>query len=195
MFFYFSWICWIMVTFLSNKSKKRLGLSIFLLLLINFSQIYVQVQIFQLNIGGLFVCVVGLIILTLEKGPKIFIVFYSGIISMIYCILHFLVIQNPTIFIFPEVYLLTLIIFFSCMILTMNLNKIVTILFIGTYQGEFMLRFFLQEYEVIHEVGSSGYLEIISLSLFIILVFENIINVFSKLFKKNQKYGKGMSIL
>lgn len=191
MFYCFSWAGWIITTFLSKKNKKRLNNSLFLLLLICLSQLYIQISIFQFYIGGILVALYGILVLLKVKSSKILIIFYSIIIAMIYCIFHFLSIHDPTILFIPQEYMLLILLCTCCYFFTRGFYQILTIFIVGTFQGDLFLRYFLRSYETVHQIGTIDYLGMVAMGYIVFLSFYLISVGFSKIFDKNQYYEKG----
>lgn len=193
LFYLFSWIGWIMTTFLMNKSKYRLRLSFVLLMLMIASQLYFRVSIYQVHAGSFILFLVGIILMIHQNMSKFLLVLYSEIVAMIYCVFHFLIILNPSLIIFPKEYMVGIILCISCFGLTTHLLKSITILLVGSFQGEILLHFFLQEYEVLHEIGSIEYLTSTLIGTFVFILFQIVSNLFSSIGKVNQNYWKGMN--
>lgn len=193
LFYLFSWIGWIMTTFLMNKSKYRLQLSFILLMLMISSQLYFRVSIYQVHTGSFILFLVGIILMIHQNMSKFLLVLYSEIVAMIYCVFHFLIILNPSLIIFPKEYMVGIILCISCFGLTTHLLKSITILLVGSFQGEILLHFFLQEYEVLHEIGSIEYLTSTLIGTFVFILFQIVSNLFSSIGKVNQNYWKGMN--
>lgn len=193
LFYLFSWIGWIMTTFFMNKSKYRLRLSFVLLMLMISSQLYFRVSIYQVHAGSFILFLVGIILMIHQNMSKFLLVLYSEIVAMIYCVFHFLIILNPSLIIFPKEYMVGIILCISCFGLTTHLLKSITILLVGSFQGEILFHFFLQEYEVLHEIGSIEYLTSTLIGTFVFILFQIVSNLFSSIGKVNQNYWKGMN--
>lgn len=194
MFYLISWIGWIIVTFFDRKNKNRLYFTIFIFFLIICSQIYLKISFFEVNLSGLFILSFGIISIVFTEQSKLKLIFYSGIIGMMYAIAHFLTIQYPTLInIFYEISIIITMLIFGIIFTTGYLNMI-AIYIVGIFQGDLFIRYFLREYELVHIIGDMEYLRIISIGFAMIYFFRRLVKLFNQKVQENNKFEKGLKV-
>lgn len=194
MFYLISWIGWIIVTFFDRKNKNRLYFTIFIFFLIICSQIYLKISFFEVNLSGLFILSFGIISIVFTEQSKLKLIFYSGIIGMMYAIAHFLTIQYPTLInSFYEISIIITMLIFGIIFTTGYLNMI-AIYIVGIFQGDLFIRYFLREYELVHIIGDMEYLRIISIGFAMIYFFRRLVKLFNQKVQENNKFEKGLKV-
>lgn len=193
MFYCIAWFGWMITTFFMKKKRKRMYMSIFLLLVIIGAQKYISIFGFYISLGGICIFLYGILLIVLEKYSSILLVVYGGIMGMIYCIFHFFIMYNPILIEIPQDVILLVLLLISSFILMTSMKRSVAIFIVGSFQGDLLTRFFLREYEVIHIVGSVEYLTIVIAGIGIFSLLEGLVVLVKYFTVEKYSHGKGMS--
>lgn len=188
-FYFFAWMGWVITTFFLKKDGFRLGVSIFLLLVVIGSQM--KLPIFSVSISGsalLIMSVSCLGIAFYSLWMKMYTLLCALIIAMIYTIFHVIELYDPVWIVIDRTWMLSSILVYASVLL--HRNRILRIwgLYVGMVQGELFLTFIYKAMNVSYDIGSFAFLNIAAVSTILFALLYSAVRVFpySRPFKKKQ---------
>lgn len=176
LFYWFSWILWIIVTFFMRKGRNRLVFASCILLSIIVSSITISIySLFTISFTFIVLFLYSLVILAnLSNHMKL--TFASATISICYIALLIWEKVSPVWMIFPRIIIFAFIIGFVAIILSNQFYvRIATTLF-GMNIGEVIYSFIWYRYGVLEEVGDLVFLD----TLFTLLLLLTILAILQK---------------
>ncbi|TCJ05522.1 YphA family membrane protein [Cytobacillus praedii] len=175
-FYWISWFFWIITTFFMKKNgQSRFMLSLFLLLLIIVSPYTVTVINFDLSIAGLFLCIpLGYFCSSLDWKKMIYFFICSFIIMLAYVCFHLFSLFDPVWLIFPRNWMLAAILLIMSLVLQEKKIYRMYIVLLGAIQGEFLYALILSKYSFPHVIASLTFLDVLSLSIMLIVLWNGI---------------------
>lgn len=188
-FYFLAWIGWIVATFLLKKDGFRLGVSIFLLLVVIGSQI--QFSIFSASLSGSAFVVMGISCLGVAHYSvwmKLYTIVCTLIIAMIYTIFHVIELYDPVWIVIDRTWMLSGILVYASVLLHRNRTLRIFGLYIGMLQGELFLTFMYKAMNVSYAIGSFSFLNTASVSTMLFVLLYSIVRVFpyNRPFKRKQ---------
>ncbi len=185
-FFWISWLFWIMATFFMKRgSEERFKLSLSLLLLIIVSPIVISVSGFKLSLSSLYIYIVLFLFLSKHKGVTLLHIFFcSFIMTLAYICFQIYEFFDPVWVVFPRNWMLSIIIVVLAISLQVNKLFRIYILLLGMVQGDFLYAIILKKYLFPYTVSSFSFLDVAALSTGL-LVCWNSIEVIAQFFAKH----------
>ncbi|MBP2256393.1 YphA family membrane protein [Virgibacillus alimentarius] len=180
-FYWFSWILWIIVTFLMKKNKRRTLLACYILIAIISSNTYISINSHSISVTIILLLFVTMVLLS--RPPHfIYHVFISFTMMIGYAAMLIWKMNTP-------IWLLThdfiMIPFISALVITLLVkgvrNKIVTG-FLGITAGEFIYSILLIEYDLQKTIGEMSFFDMLIVTLMFIVLLDTLQKVKSKLF-------------
>lgn len=187
-FYWFSWIGWIIVTFLWKKSLTRTFLSHFLLLLIIFANISVSIFSHQVNLSFIFLFLLCFYLLKEVHFQKLC---YFLIISL--CTVAFstglrlFLIYDPVIAIFHSTWMLAIVNFIFIQWIVKEKRFRIPLFMMGICQSEIIYSLFLANIYGTQTIGDLFFLDLIAITISFLYVwnsFEKFSSYLSFLVKK-----------
>ncbi|RKQ37675.1 hypothetical protein D8M06_02400 [Oceanobacillus halophilus] len=185
-FYWFSWIFWIIITFLMNKSKFRTVLAYWILLSIIVSP-------FTLMIGGysvamtVFLLLFGTILLLVRQQQIIFNLFKSFTIMVGYTSLLFWEKISPIWIIAPRIILFSIIIGSIVTLISRDFYSRIGICLLGMLVGEVIYSFILASYGLHEHIGEMIFLDTLSWALLLLTILDILHKGKRKISKYNTK--------
>ncbi|GGE56107.1 hypothetical protein [Priestia taiwanensis] len=193
LFFYgIAWVSWVVTTFLMRKTKMRLVLSAFLLLLIISSTSYQEVAGVRVYVSGILLFIIGVSFIAASPKSKLLCSLYAVMIGMMYSMFHFIEIYDPVWLQVHRTILLGGILVMGSLFYSDHPFVSVGTLLMGTMQGEVILAITLREYGFHNYVGGFSHLD----ACFVAMVFLACIHAIFLFLRTSKKtthtYVKGM---
>jgi hypothetical protein len=194
LFFWLSWLSWIIATFLIKKTSKRFQIAIIILLAIIFSHSYLAIHTISLNLSMLLLLIIGCVILaSSKKKQKIYILIISSIIMMAYVSILMLHLYDPIWFIFNIKYMIAIVCACITLFLCRDLKFAVAALLIGVNFGELIYSLVIYNIHQIIYLQPHFALDIIAISFstaFLFHTYSNLLNFMEKSTMKSAKRGR-----
>lgn len=175
-FYWFSWILLVIVTFLMQKKRIRTLLACWLFISIICSNFYVTVERFHVSITFL-ILFLGSILLLVRLPHLIYHLFSSFTITIGYAAIHLWEMNAPVWIVFPRLVTMSLILGLMTIILVKDFYGRLAICIFGTVCGELIYSLILSSYGMSTAIGRLIFFDCI-LSVVLILIF---LNVFYKI--------------
>lgn len=191
MFYFISWGTLIITTFLLEKSKVRLYISILLYLLICTSQISLQIDFIYISIGFLLLFLLEFIFILKIKTNTFLLFCYIFCIAMLYCSIHFFVIYEPIYLKIPLNLFIALCISLFSYILFKNMSQIICIILGACILGEIFLKIILFQYEQKIYLGTIDFIVTIECCFVCLTIWFLISNLYRSMINSKQNYEKG----
>lgn len=171
LFYWFSWILWVYVTFIMKKCKGRTLLAIWILLILSGSTMYVTMLGYQITMSYLFLAI-GSLIMIAKSRHLYFHLFSSLTIMILY--MAMMVWENyfPIWMIVSKAYISPLIIVLVIVFISKGLYNRVSIALLGISTGELMYSFILSSYAIRAPIGDHVFFDSVLIILFIFIGVE-----------------------
>lgn len=171
LFFWASWLFWIIITFLMKKSLIRTFLAYMILLIIIGSTFYFYIGpfIFSLAIP---ILVGGSLILMAKQTKTIYYLLSAFTLTICYAALLLWEKISPIWVILPREVLISIIISFLVMVLSDNFVGRISICLFGMLTGEIIYSFILSSYGFQEVVGEKAFLDTLICTLLLLSVLD-----------------------
>lgn len=175
LFYWFSWLLWIYITFVMRKSKVRTLFGFWILLIISGSSIYLTVLGYTVTLSYLFLAF-GAMIMLARSRHLFFYLFSSLTIMILY--MTIMVWQNylPIWIIFSKTYTFPFIIVFITVLIARGFYNRVSITLLGISGGEMMYSFILSSYSIQVPIGGFEFFDSVMVILYFFIGIE-IVNI------------------
>lgn len=166
LFYWFTWIFWVIATFfLKKNSFLRLSLSFWLLLLIILSPYSFVLSNYEISYASILLVFSLLIFISQIRGFKAaYVLLCSFIVMLAYVCFHLFEFFDPVWVILPRSWMLSFVLISLSLLLHSNKIYRILVILLGSIQGEFLYAFILNKYSFPHIIGSYVYLDSLSLS-------------------------------
>ncbi|WP_282140646.1 YphA family membrane protein [Cytobacillus oceanisediminis] len=172
-FYWISWMVWIMATFFMDRNNKyRFLLSAWILFFIMLSPWTLKIFNVETGIGGLFL-LVSLYIFTgrLKKLSKLYFLFCAFILMMAYVTFHLFELFDPVWVIFSRNWMLSVLLVYLAVLLQKNRMLRLPLILLGSIQGEVLYALILNQFSFPYTIGSLAFLDIMAISVSISAVW------------------------
>lgn len=164
-FYWFFWIAWIYTTFLLEKNRKRVSISLVILLFIIFSDKHMLVNDLLVNITALLCLLTGYLLVSSKKSGRVF--YYlsvSIILTSSYVTFRLFQLYDPVWVMFHPTMKLSLILVILTIVLIREQSIRISLLFIAVVQGELVYTMFLNRIVPQSFLGELESLDIIAIT-------------------------------
>lgn len=172
-FFWISWMVWIMATFFMDRNNKyRFLLSAWILFFIMLSPWTLKIFNVETSIGGLFL-LISLYIFAgrLKKLSKFYFLFCAFILMMAYVTFHLFELFDPVWVIFSRNWMLSFLLVYMAVLLQKNRMLRLPLILLGGIQGEVLYALILKQFSFPYTIGSLAFLDIMAISVSISAVW------------------------
>ncbi|WP_370224036.1 hypothetical protein [Cytobacillus sp.] len=172
-FYWISWMVWIMATFFMDRNNKyRFLLSAWILIFITLSPWTFKIFNVETGIGGLFL-IVSLYIFAgrLKKLSKLYFFFCTFILMMAYVIFHLFELFDPVWVMFSRNWMLSILLVYMAVLLQKNRMLRLPLILLGGIQGEVLYALILKQFSFPYTIGSLAFLDIMAISVSISAVW------------------------
>lgn len=189
LFFWVSWMFWVIATFfMDKKNKNRIKFSVWILLLIILSPYTINVFGVKTSTAGIFLLVSLYIFASrLEKLKKVYFLFCAFILMMAFVSFHLFELFDPVWVIFPREWMLALLLVYMSVLLQENRINRVPLIFLGAIQGEILYALILGQYSFPYVIGSLAFFDIMALSASIVGIW-SMVEWLAAYFENNIKH-------
>lgn len=166
-FYWISWMVWIMATFfMARTNKYRFLLSAWVLCLMIMSPLKVNILNFEIGIAVLFL-LASLYVFAgrLKKLSKLYFLFCTFILMMAYVTFHLFELFDPVWVIFSREWMLSVLMVYMAVLLQKNRMLRLPLILLGGIQGEFLYAFILKSFSFPYTIGSLAFLDIMAISI------------------------------
>ncbi|HZH60597.1 MAG TPA: hypothetical protein VEY70_13675 [Metabacillus sp.] len=193
-FYWIMWLAWIVTTFMMDKKKNRLKISIFILVSILLSKWLLVVSTYSINVTLLLFLFLGYYLAVNEKKFKV-VSFYliSLTITFAYAGIMLFRIYDPVWFIIDFRFIISGIISVLAIYLGRTTVQQFSLYLIAICQGEFLYWIVLGQFHEVITFGTAAFLDMLSIGCFMIylwLVIQQLIIVIENTILKLQKPAK-----
>ncbi|WP_412975661.1 hypothetical protein [Ornithinibacillus sp. 179-J 7C1 HS] len=168
-YYWFSWILWVILTFFMPKNKNRTIYSVWILITIIFSNVYITSDYLEISIAYLSIIIGGFILLSTLKRKGI-LLFSAFTIMIGYASLLIWETNAPVWIFMPRLLIIPIICVLLTVILTKRFISRITISLIGLCSGEFLYSLLLTNYSITKTIGGLMFLDTLFVVLFIIVI-------------------------
>ncbi|MBX9972843.1 hypothetical protein [Cytobacillus firmus] len=172
-FYWISWMVWIMATFFMDRNNKyRFLLSAWILFFIILSPWTLKILNVETSIGGLFL-LISLYIFAgrLKKLSKFYFLFCAFILMMAYVTFHLFELFDPVWVIFSRNWMLSVLLVYMAVLLQKNRMLRLPLVLLGGIQGEVLYALILKKFSFPYTIGSLAFLDIMAISVSISAVW------------------------
>ena len=167
-FYWFSWMIWIIITFFMRKSKKRTALACWLLLAICCSNISIEVDGFHFSII-LLLLILGSLLMLVQQSRLVYHLFSSFTITIGYVSMLLWEINAPVWIIFSRVITISLLLVMVTILLTKKFYNQLGICVLGTSFGELIYHFILSGYGLRADAGDLAFLDCLLVAVMLLI--------------------------
>jgi hypothetical protein len=196
LFFWLTWVTWVVATFLFRKSQDRYFVSIVALLSIIFSHTYVASSVFSVNVSLLLFMLVGCFMLVKSTfWQKCYTFIVSSIVMMAYVSMLSIHIFDPVWFLIKIKYVIAILCTLILLLLCRSMKVAVAALFIGINVGEIIFSIIIYNIHYVTFQQPLFALDVISISItssFIFFTYFSIVNEMQKSSIKSTKRGRAL---
>ncbi|MDF2037199.1 hypothetical protein P2R12_09565 [Cytobacillus oceanisediminis] len=172
-FYWISWMVWIMATFFMDRNNKyRFLLSAWILIFIMLSPWTLKIFNVETGIAGLFL-LVSLYIFAgrLKKLSKLYFLFCAFILMMAYVTFHLFELFDPVWVLFSRNWMLSVLLVYMAVLLQKNRMLRLPLILLGGIQGEVLYALILKQFSFPYTIGSLAFLDIMAISVSISAVW------------------------
>ncbi|MBP2240692.1 hypothetical protein J2Z40_001251 [Cytobacillus eiseniae] len=174
-FYWVSWMVWIMATFFMKKDQLRLKLSWILLVIIIASPHIVPIFQFEISMAGIFLCSIFFYLATkMERLKMVYGCICAFIIMLAYVCFHLFELFDPVWLIFPRNWMLSVMVVFLALILQENKRNRMYIIILGSFQGEILYALILSKYSFPYLIASLTFLDTMTIALGLVALWNGI---------------------
>jgi hypothetical protein len=193
-FYWFSWIGWVITTFLMKKSRVRTALSIFILLVIIVSNSTYQITGLSIHASFILLFLFSLLVMTKASGLRVlYYLICSLIISIGYVCFHLFELFDPIWLIFDRKWMLSFVILYLILMLVKDTYHRIAVAMIGVLNGELLYSLILKKFFSEIVIGDFIFLDSFAFIIFFIFLW----NSFEKIalfFEANFNKGKARRV-
>ncbi|WP_141433350.1 hypothetical protein [Bacillus sp. 03113] len=193
LFYWFSWIFWVVTTFFYNKENpNRYKFSFIILMLISLSGFTFSIGMVKVTGAVLFLLFV-IYIESFKLGKrKIFLFFMHSFIIMIFFVaFHLIELYDPIWFIFNRNWMLSLFLVVLAAFLEEERHLRILVLFFGSIYGDFFYRLILKNHSISYTIGSLSFLDILTMTSILFIAWNGLYSFISVIEKHfNQREGE-----
>ncbi|WP_404452860.1 hypothetical protein LG329_01700 [Virgibacillus necropolis] len=171
LFYWFSWLLWIYVTFVMKKGKGRTLFAFWILLIINGSSIYITILDYKFAISYLFLAIGSLVMLA-NSRRLIYHLFSSLTIMILYMAIMLWENYFPIWMMVSKIFISPLIIVFIIVLISKGFYSRVSIALLGISSGETMYSFILSSYAIREPIGGYVFFDSVMIIVFLFVGIE-----------------------
>jgi len=175
LFYWFSWFFWVIITFFMKKNQKRIYLAGWILVVVIFSNYYIEWQMITISFP-IILLFFGAVILLGNYQKWFYHLAASFVTAIGYAAFLFWETISPVWLILPRNILITVIFGLIISILAKNYVVRIAICLFGMTSGEVIYRYILASYGFPVTIGDKAAL----VSLFVVVLFFTFINLLQK---------------
>lgn len=169
LFYWFSWILWIIVTFFMRKGRQRLFFASCILISIIGTSFTITIYSFTISFTYIVLFLYSLVILA-KHSNHYKLLFYSATISICYTALLIWEKISPVWMIFPRIIMIAFIIGVLAILLCNEYLMRIIITVFGLVVGEMLYSFIWYRYGVLEEVGDFLFLDTLFSLLLLLMI-------------------------
>jgi|SRR5690625_3303138 len=174
LFYWISWLIWVLVTFFMKKSKQRTLLFCSVLLLIIFSNTYVTVGSFNISISYVLLLIGSLVIYTLLE-KQFYHAFVSFTVMIGYSGLLIWINSTPLWLFLHELLIIPFVCNFIILLLTKGIYSRITTGLLGIVAGELFYNFILASYHFNQPIGDLMFFDRLLVTIALLLILHLIL--------------------
>ncbi|MBD8070266.1 hypothetical protein [Bacillus sp. PS06] len=190
-FYWIAWMAWVYTTFIMEKNKERLGLSLLFLILIILSPLQLTLKTYHLNVVHFVILFISFTLIAKKTmAQKVYLLICSLTITIAYVTFQLFELFDPIWLFLDRKLLLAFVLIYLTLMLTKDRFSRMAILLIGSCQGELLYGFVINKFRFEYEIGSFLFLDVLSIAFFIVFVWlkiELFIHYFDEMIQKNAK--------
>lgn len=193
-FYWFSWLGWIITTFLMKKCSERTALSFVILLVIAVSNSTFQAGSVTIRAAFLIILLFSIVLMAKTKGLSLlYYLICSLIISIGYGCFHLFELFDPVWLIFDRKWMLSFVTLYLTLMLVKNYYYRMTIAMIGFCNGELLYSLILNKFAFAVELGDFPFLDALAVSLLLLSIW-NLLEKLALVFEANFQKGKARRV-
>lgn len=181
-FYWFAWIAWTITTFLMKKTKERVYLSIFLLLLIYASTFTFHIDRFSMNGTLLMLALISYAYIGMQTAREtMYSMFVSVLLSLVYLGLYVIVINDPIWVMFSFHFFMALPVSLLSILMLKTVRTRLSVLISALIHGEVMYTIFMLDMHPMYVSGSFIFLNVVGVACGIVFLWTMYESFISKL--------------
>ncbi|MGM7721902.1 YphA family membrane protein [Metabacillus sp. Hm71] len=194
-FYWFMWLAWIITTFLMKKGKIRLKLTIFILITIILSELYIIVGDFNVRVSLILFMILGYYLAAKQKKRKP-VLFYMITFTLMFAYAGIMLfrIYDPVWFLFDYRIIVSVAISVLAIYLGKHSVQIYALFIISVCQGECLYWFILGEFHDGLTIGTPAFLDMLVIGCSIIYLWnmsQTVILAIEQMLQKPAKEKQG----
>lgn len=170
-FYWISWIFWVIITFLLNKNKQRTSLAVWILFIIFCSNWYIHIEIYHLSVA--FICIyMGGFVLLARMAKSVYYLFASFTVMIGYT--SFLLWEQlaPVWLLISRDIMFPLLMTSMVLLISRGFWARISISLIGICTGELLYSHILLNFNIHKTIGGMAFLDMLCTILFVLFVLE-----------------------
>ncbi|ASK63328.1 hypothetical protein CFK37_14770 [Virgibacillus phasianinus] len=171
LFFWFSWLIWVYITFIMKKGKERTFFAIWTLLLISGSSFHFVMFGYKLSLGYLFL-VIGAMVMVASTKRLFYHLFSSLTLMVLYMTIKVWENFFPIWMILSKSFVIPFMMVFIILLLVKGFRNRVSIGLLGICSGELVYSFILSSYSLPEPVGGYEFFDYVVVILFLFIGIE-----------------------
>ncbi|RAK22176.1 hypothetical protein B0I26_102165 [Anoxybacillus vitaminiphilus] len=164
-FYWFSWMLWVIYTFLMKKDKVRILFAVTLLMLIALSIYEISIGPFQLTLSYLFILFMAFYFAAMRsRWQFIYMLIGSMIVTLAYVSFQLFALFDPIWVFLDRTWMLAVILTIIVILLYGGFYSRLLCFIIGSCQGDFLYAVILKRFSFPHVIGSLAFFDMLLLS-------------------------------
>lgn len=175
-FYLIAWCSWIVATFWMKKNRTRLLTALSILLVIAGSKTSFVIGDLEISCSIIvitLICFLG--ISQYSRWQKVYAVFSTAIIAMLYAVFHIIELYDPVWIIMNRVWLLSIIVAYVSLLLTRQHMLRIFVMCIGGVQGEALIAISLKQYGFHNDIGEAAFFDVVACAAVILCTIQLIV--------------------
>lgn len=185
-FYWFSWILWIIITFIMNKGCRRTKFACWLLIGLLCSNTYFSFEDYNISLSFLFLFSGGILLQAKLPGLQ-YTVFLSLTVMIGYTAVLLWEFLAPVWIILPRFILIPLLLFITLCFLADNIYHRLTAGLTGVCGGEIIYNIIMSSYHFRAEIGDSAFFDQLITLIVLIVCWNFLGNAKRKLFRRSPR--------
>lgn len=193
-FYWFSWIGWVITTFMLKKSKERTALSFFILLIIIVSNHTYHISEYAIHAPFALLFFFSIVFMAMTKGLLLY--YYlicSLIISIGYVCFHLFELFDPVWLIFDRKWMLSFVMLYLILMLVKDPYHRLSVAMIGVVNGELLYSMILIKFFREIQIGNFAFLDAFAFIILFVITW-NLFEKIAQSFEANIHKGKARRV-
>lgn len=188
-FYWFAWMAWVVVTFLFKQSKQQKNISIYILILIICSNLYVPFWEFSIGVAFIFILLTSCIIISVLKWKAMsYYLIVSIIVATAGTTFQLMYLFDPVMAIIKPAWMLAILLSILILLLVRKGIFRYILFMIGLCQAEMIYSLFLSSIHGRLVIGSFFFLDVLAIGFLLLFLWQGLETITDRLAQMTKKY-------